>query len=121
MGPLTVSMVAFTIILGGAVVGMYLRTSLPKPHLIDESRDVVKLGTGLVGTMAAMVLGLLVNSAKGSFDVQSNELTQMSANVILLDRILTAYGSDAVEAREEMRKVFSAVDQAWSEADPERS
>lgn len=100
---------------------MYLRSSLPKNHLIDESRDVVKLGIGLVGTMAAMVLGLLVNSAKGSFDVQSNELTQISANVILLDRILAAYGSDAMETREELRKVLSSVDQAWSETDPDRS
>lgn len=114
MDPLIVSAITFTIVFGGALVGMYLRTSLPKQHLIDESRDVMKLGVGLVGTMAAMVLGLLVNSAKSSFDTQSNELTQMSANVILVDRILAAYGPDAEGAREGLRKVLLTVDEEWS-------
>jgi len=114
MDPLIASAITFTIVFGGALAGMYLRTSLPKQHLIDESRDVMKLGVGLVGTMAAMVLGLLVNSAKSSFDVQNNELTQMSANVILVDRILAAYGPDAEEAREALRKIFLTVDQTWS-------
>jgi len=114
MDPLIASAITFAIVLGGALAGMGLRTSLPKQHLIDESRDVMKLGVGLVGTMAAMVLGLLVNSAKSSFDTQSNELTQMSANVILVDRILAAYGPEAEEARETMRKVFLTVDEAWA-------
>ena len=115
MDSLVVSIIAFAIVLGGALVGMFLRVTLPKQHLIEESRDVVKLGTGLVGTMAAMVLGLLVNSAKSSFDVQSNELTQMSANVILVDRILAAFGPDAQEARETIRKVLLNVDQTFLE------
>jgi len=80
MGSLTLSVVVFTVIFGGALAGMILRTSLPDHHLSAESKEVVKLGIGLVGTMAALILGLLVASAKSSFDAQSSELTQASAN-----------------------------------------
>ena len=74
------------------MLGVVLRSALPPQHLNAETKDVVKLGTGLVGTIAALVLGLLIASAKGSYDAQSNELTQLSANIALIDRILAHYG-----------------------------
>ena len=70
---------------------------------------------GLVGTMAALVLGLLVASAKGSFDVQSTELTQMAANIGLLDRALAQYGPETKDARDMLRVVVARlIDQVWS-------
>ena len=81
-----------------------LRTALPARHLRDESREVVKLGIGLVGTMAALVLGLLGASAKSSYDAQSTEMTQMSANIIFLDRVLAHYGPETQEELELLRK-----------------
>jgi hypothetical protein len=94
---------------------MFLRTALPGHHLSDESRDVVKLATGLVGTMAALVLGLLVASAKGSYDAQTTELTQMSANIVVLDRTLAHYGPEAKETREALRNaVARLLNQSWS-------
>jgi hypothetical protein len=113
---LTVSIIIFVIIFGGALLGMLLRTALPPHHLRDESRDVVKLGIGLVGTMSALVLGLLVSSAKSSYDAQSTELTQMSANVIFLDRVLAHYGAETQKQRELLRKAVVGIhDQMWSE------
>ena len=49
-----------------------------EPHVSAESKDAVKLGIGLIATMTALVLGLLVSTAKSSFDTKHNELTQMS-------------------------------------------
>ena len=114
MSSLTISLIAFVIMSGGALIGMFLRTALPGHHLSDESRDVVKLATGLVGTMAALVLGLLVASAKGSFDAQTAELTQMSANIVVLDRTLAHYGPEAKEAREALRNAVAGVLNHWS-------
>ena len=72
---------------------------------------------GLVGTLAALVLGLLVASAKGSFDAQSTELTQLGANVIVLDRILAHYGPESREARDLLRgDVARILDATWSTA-----
>jgi len=94
-----------------------LHTVLPQQHLSNESKDIVKLGMGLVGTMAALVLGLLVASAKGSYDAQSAELTQMSANIALLDRALALYGPETKEARNLLRGAVARVlDQMWSSA-----
>jgi len=95
---------------------MALRALLPEHHLSQDSKDVVKLGMGLIGTIAALVLGLLVASAKSSFDSQKNLLAQMAANIGLLDRILAHYGSETKEAREELRAgVGKVLDQTWPE------
>jgi 4-amino-4-deoxy-L-arabinose transferase-like glycosyltransferase len=89
---------------------------LPEHHLASDSRDVVKLGIGLIGTMAALVLGLLVSSAKGSYDTQRSELTQISANLILLDRLLVHYGPEADGARKLLREVaIGTLHQLWPE------
>ena len=81
MSSTTISLIVFACVFGGALLGILLHAVLPQHHLTNESKDIVKLGMGLVGTMAALVLGLLVASAKGSYDAQSAELTQMSANI----------------------------------------
>ena len=103
MSPLTVSFVVFAVVSGGAVAGTLLRPRVPMHHLSDESKDVIKLGIGLVGTMTALVLGLLISSAKGSFDTQSPELTQVSANIVLLDRVHAHYGTETAEMRQDLR------------------
>jgi hypothetical protein len=116
MDPLTVGLIVFACVFGGALLGIFLHSSLPEHHLGADSKDIVKLGMGLVATMAALVLGLLVASAKGSYDAQSAELTKMSAHIALLDRVLAGYGPEAKEARELLRGAAARVlDQMWSE------
>ncbi len=74
---------------------------------------------GLIATMSALVLGLLVASAKSSFDTQRSELAQTSANFILLDRILAHYGPETKEARELLRRAaVGAIDRLWPENGP---
>ncbi len=43
---------------------MFLRNKLPEHHLGGATKDVVRLGSGLIGTIAALVLGLLIASAR---------------------------------------------------------
>src|SRR5690348_10834646 len=103
MSSLAISGIVFGCILGGMILGMLLRVLLPEKHLSPESKDVVKLGMGLIGTMTALVLGLLVASAKSSFDTQRNGVAQLAGNVILLDRALAHYGGEAKDARAMLR------------------
>jgi hypothetical protein len=111
MSSVAISSIVFACVFGGVVIGMFLRTALPEQHLSAESKETVRLGMGLVATMAAMVLGLLVASAKSSYDTQNNELTEASSKFILLDRILAHYGPEAKEARGELRAfVLRALD-----------
>jgi len=116
MSPLITSVTVFGCVFGGALLGLLLRAALPQHHLSADSRDVVKLGSGLVGTMAALVLGLLVASAKDSYDAQRNELEQLAANVGVLDRILAHYGPETQDARAFLRAAVARVtDTMWSE------
>lgn len=84
------------LVFGGALAGLLLRRSLPQDHISPDSKDAVKLAMALVSTMSALVLGLLVSSAKTFYDTQSAELNQMSADVVALDRLLAHYGPETV-------------------------
>ena len=90
-------------------MGVWLRSVLPEHHLKAASKDIVRLGMGLVGTMAALVLTLLVASAKGSYDAQSNDITQLSANVVFLDRVLAHYGPESKETRDQLREMVGRI------------
>jgi len=100
MSPLLTSLIVFGCVFSGALLGMFLRSVLPEHHLSPESKTALNLVVGLIGTMAALVLGLLVATAEGSFNTRNNEYTQMSANVVLLDRTLAHYGPETEKARQ---------------------
>jgi hypothetical protein len=104
------------IILGGAFVGVILRRALPDDHLSDDAKDIVRLGTGLVGTIAALVLGLLIASAKSSYDTQSSQVQHMTADIVLLDQLLAQYGPEARPIRDVMRQAIGPlVERIWRE------
>jgi hypothetical protein len=110
MNAIALSCITFVCILGGALLGMLL----PGHRLSAEDKDVVRLGTGLIGTIAALVLGLLIASAKSSYDTQSTQIRQMTANIILLDNLLAQYGPDANASRDLLRRgIVLLVDRMW--------
>jgi len=106
--------IVFACVFGSALIGMSLHRVLPEHHLASESKDVVKLGIALIATMSALVLSLLLSSAKSSFDTRNQEFAQMAANMVLLDRLLAHYGADAKPARASLRgSVEEALAQVW--------
>lgn len=116
MSSTTISGIVFACVFGGALLGMILRRILPHHHLSPDSKDTIKLGIGLIGAMSALVLGLMVSSAKGSYDTQKSELTQMSARIIVLDRVLAHYGPEALQARDLLRTLVARIlEQIWPE------
>jgi hypothetical protein len=106
--------ITFVCTFGGAAFGMILRSALPDPHMNSESKDVIKMGTGLIATMSALVLGLLIASAKSTLDTQRNGFQQLAANVVFLDRTLAHYGPETKSAREILRgTVSAAIERLW--------
>jgi Protein of unknown function (DUF4239) len=122
MNSVTITLIAFACVAGGALIGLLLSAVLPSRHLSSDSKDTVKLGLGLIGTMTAILLGLLIASAKSFYDTQNTELTEMSAKVILLDRILAHYGPETKETRDLLHSAVSRVlDGMWPQGRPENS
>jgi hypothetical protein len=116
MNDLVISLLVFAVIFGGALVGVVVRPLLSEHHLHPDSRDVVKMATGLIGTLAALVLGLLIASAKSSFDEKTSQVRQMTATIILLDDLLAQYGSEAVSARKLLRQSIQPLaNRIWHE------
>lgn len=114
MTSLGIGAIVFACVFGGALGGMFLRTRVPEHHLTKETEDAVKLGMGMIATLAALVIGLLVASAKSAFDTKDAELGHFSANLILLDRQLVHYGPEASEARELLRRYTAyKIDSTW--------
>jgi hypothetical protein len=112
MNAIALSCITFACISVGALLGMFL----PGHHLSTDDKDVVRLGTGLIGTIAALVLGLLIASAKGSYDTQSTQITRMTSNIVLLDNLLTEYGPEATELRNLLRRGIAVLaDRMWPE------
>lgn len=91
---MAVSGIVFAIVFAGALVGIWVRKRLPEHHLSEESKDAVKLAMGVLGTMTALVRGLFIASAKGSYDTQRNGVAQLAANALVLDRTLALYGKE---------------------------
>ena len=109
MNTMTTVMIVFASVFGSALMGMFLRARLPDHHLSAETRDVVKLAMGLIATMAALVLGLLIASAKGTYDTQKSNVIQMSAKIAFLDRMLALYGPEAAAPRESLRSTIEQM------------
>src|SRR5262245_51803111 len=93
------AVIVFGCLVGAVLVGRAIRRLLPDEHVTSDSRDAIKLAMGLVATMSALVLGLLVSSAKGSYDTERSEVIQMASKVAFLGRVLDAYGPDAAGIR----------------------
>jgi hypothetical protein len=97
MSPLGIGAIVFVCVFGSAMLGCYLRT-------------------GLLTTLVAMVLGLLISSAKTSFDSITDEVMQTASKVVLLDRALVNYGPETKETRELLhRAIASAIDMIFAE------
>jgi hypothetical protein len=110
-----IAAVLFVCLIGSALLGRLVHRYLPEDHLSADSKDAVKLAMGLVATMTALVLGLLVSSAKAAYDTNRTEVIQMAAKVAFLDRVLALYGPETAEARSELRTaVTDAVRRIWA-------
>jgi hypothetical protein len=97
------ALVSFACLFGSAFVGMSLARALPKHHLDDDSKKAIERGLGIIGTVAGLVLGLLVASATGAYNAQRGYVIQMSADIALLDRALAHYGPEATPLRATLR------------------
>jgi hypothetical protein len=114
MNSILVSPIVFAVIFSGALAGMSLRRVLPEDQLKPEAKDIIRLATGLLVTMTALVLGMLVSTANSSYQDRKNELAEMASNFVEVDHLLAGYGLETQPIREELRELAeSGVERIW--------
>jgi hypothetical protein len=117
MIPLAIVIVAFALALSGILLGRFAQRMVPEGHLSSDSKEVIKLSMGVVATLSALVLGLLVASANSTYGARQSEVNQITAYVVLLDKLLAQYGTEAQSARDSLRQaVPPMVNRIWKEA-----
>lgn len=120
MNHLLIALIVFTCLFGSAMLGSYVRQHLPTHHLSDDSVAVLKLATGLIATMSALVLGLLVSSAKGTFETTNTQLESAAAKVVEFDRVLARYGPDTQPIRTQLKHNYAEIVQVLASREPSR-
>ena len=120
MSSTLIAILVFAFVFGGALAGLAIR--VPAHHQDTETKDVVKLVMGLVATIAALVLSLLIASAHSSYDRQESEVQQLGAQIVQLDEVFAHYGPEANETRAQLRRMVEAeLARLWPDAVPQRA
>ena len=114
MASLITALITLASLCAGTLLGSLIRSRLPDDHLRDDSRDVIKTASGMIATLVALVIGLLVSSSKSTYDQASAGVNQIGAKAILLDRVLERYGPETKAIRDRMREgIATNVEQLW--------
>jgi len=114
MNPTLIGVIAFAFAFGGVMLGLWLRSALPKHHLDNESKDTIKVGIGLIATMTALVLGLVTASAKSSFDAVDSAVKETAVQLLALDRVLARFGPETGQIRSQLKQaVGERIDMVW--------
>jgi hypothetical protein len=103
MSNYVIGLISFAAIFGGAIIGRFAANRLPGHHLSSETQSVVTVCVAVIGTLSALVLGLMISAANSSFSKASDELRELSLQLIRMDRNLRRYGPEADDARAKLR------------------
>lgn len=99
MNHFTIGLIAFVAIFGGALIGIYAARALPEHHLSTESRNAISVSAAIVGTLSALVIGLMISTANSSFSTRSNEVSSIAVDIVRINRLMQRYGPEAEDAR----------------------
>jgi hypothetical protein len=114
MNSILISLAIFASILGAALLGMAIRRKVPDDHLGADAKDVIRLVTGITATTSALVLGMLVSSAKAYYDSSNTQVAEIGAQVVTIDRLLAGYGPETTQIRVEFSQlVHDGVERIW--------
>jgi hypothetical protein len=109
-----IAFIIFVVMLSGMALGSYFRSVLPDDHTQSDSKDILMTSAGMMATLIALIIGLLVTSAKGNYDDTTASITQAGAKIITLDYYLSHYGPEAKEVRDLLpQSIASAIKRVW--------
>jgi hypothetical protein len=105
----TVGLFVFVCAFGASLMAIAVRRQMPAHHMEGDSKDAVKLILGLIATLTALVLGLLISSGYSAYQVQQTEVQQLGVRLFQVDRTLAQFGPETHEQRDELRKMLAGI------------
>lgn len=105
---IVIGLTSFAAIFGGVLIGVFIARRLPSHHLSAETQSSVTVSVAVIGTLSALVLGLMISAANRSFSARSDEIGELSLQLIRMERNLVRYGPEADDVRAKLR--------VWAEA-----
>ena len=114
MNPIAVGGASFLCVFGSALLGMFCAAKLPEDHLSSNSKETIRVVMTFLATLSALVIGLLLNSAKSSFDANDEEVKAIAADITELDKLMAEYGPETTQARNLFRSAVAArINEVW--------
>ncbi|GAB0114515.1 bestrophin-like domain [Acidisoma sp. C75] len=114
-----ISLVALSFMLLAVCLGATIRKRWPEHHSNRETIELLQTTVMLLATFAAIVLGLLITSAKKDFDNLQNDVRGFGATLVQLDYTLAELGPEAVPIRHRLvRYAAAATAIIWSDEAP---
>lgn len=109
-------LISFVALVAGIAIGMFLHKRLPVAQLGAGQKEVIRLGAGFLATLAAVLISLMIASAKNSYDNQDSHFRTLAAYLVETDQLLVQYGPETTQIRILMRQaVPAAIDRIWRE------
>jgi hypothetical protein len=119
MNSILIGLGVFATIFVAAEFGIALRKRIPDAHLGSEAKDVIRLVTGITATTSALVLGMLVSSAKTYYDSWNTQIAETASEVVTIDRLFADYGPETAQIRVQFANlVEGGVERIWPKRDP---
>lgn len=102
-----ISAIVLGLILSSAALGSYVRLKMPDHHFDEASLGAMRIAVGLVATLSALVLSLLISSGKSSLDLVNTALERNTVTMIRLDRTLAQFGPSTDDLRAQIKKDYA--------------
>ena len=99
MSAIVVAVLAFLSVLSAVLLGLFSKPRLPSEQQQNDTSSVVRQVANLFVVMTSLVLGLMLNSAKNTFETNNRNIHALATEIILLDRTMRALGPEAEDAR----------------------
>ncbi len=88
MSNLVLGVIIFLLLASSSLFALVIHPRLTNRYRNDETNTVVRLIANLFVVMASLVLGLMINSAKSTYEAVDHNVHAISKEIILFDRAL---------------------------------
>ncbi len=123
MSPLVTSLIVFFGSIAVAALGFSLQRPLRLETQDQRTHASARAAIGQLAMLTIIVLGMVTAAVRDTYSSSNSVVSQSAVDAVALDRILEAFGPDASEARQQLKRTildrieFMQSDDTYATAD----